>query len=682
MRQLNALAHHVAQKLKSLGATKDIVDRASAQAGQVNELVWDMDRKITKLNDESQWIKEIEGNVARFQELQQRFATDLAAAEQQKSEFGDEGAKLKEEITKALSQIQQRLESAALLKEEVEVANRRAMEVYASIGKLEEHMKMLATKDEATRQGIQRADELQRKLTHQQTELQGIEAKVEGLRSFEARLDGMQGAANQVSAHAEAIAASQDMIAETRRQIVEFGEARAEIESGLENLKRSREDVQRADELLKEFRRTSVEAESTIREITPRFEVLDQVQNRLAAMDHTTEKLDERMKGLGPRLEFVEGVEARLDRLTELSREVDDRIDGQLSRKAELDAMRTSHEGLSSQVRDLSNLINSLKEDKSLGEMEGRSVALKSQLEALQEKLVSFELLEKVIQDREARAEELAAKLDALTAAIEQNGSRASVLDQEMEKLDSGRREWLQEVHRIGEDQKAIRESAAVTGQQIEQIKTLTAQLEDKQAKLNASETKIERYEERLQALEDLMQGVDTKIDDVEKRQEAVDHVRLQVGNLFESTEKTRNDAMEAPRGTTGDRGHEAEARALAAGGLGPGEQVRRSREATRDHRHGSDQDGSRDDGARGHRGQFGESQGAADCRGPCRREGGASRLCPAAGGSGDTGATRGAGPGESHLQRHSKREGVGLLEGGPGQAFRSGPRILDQCLR
>ena len=227
-----------------------------------------------------------------------------------------------------------------------------------------------------------------------------------------------------------------------------------------------------------------------------------------------------------------------------LSREVDDRIDGQLSRKAELDAMRTSHKGLSSQVRDLSNLINSLKEDKSLGEMEGRSVALKSQLESLQEKLVSFELLEKVIQDREARAEELAAKLDGLTAAIEQNGSRASVLDQEMEKLDSGRREWLQEVHRIGEDQKAIRESAAVTGQQIEQIKTLTAQLEDKQAKLNASETKIERYEEHLQALEDLMQGVDRKIDDVEKRQEAVDHVRLQVGNLFESTEKTRNDAM------------------------------------------------------------------------------------------------------------------------------------------
>ena len=40
------------------------------------------------------------------------------------------------------------------------------------------------------------------------------------------------------------------------------------------------------------------------------------------------------------------------------------------------------------------------------------------------------------------------------------------------------------------------------------------------------------------------MQGVDTKIDDVENRQEAVDHVRLQVGNLFESTEQTRIDEM------------------------------------------------------------------------------------------------------------------------------------------
>ena len=49
LRQLNALAQHVGQKLRSLGATKELVDRATGQLNEVNELVWDMDRKLEKM---------------------------------------------------------------------------------------------------------------------------------------------------------------------------------------------------------------------------------------------------------------------------------------------------------------------------------------------------------------------------------------------------------------------------------------------------------------------------------------------------------------------------------------------------------------------------------------------------------------------------------------------------------
>ena len=70
--------------------------------------------------------------------------------------------------------------------------------------------------------------------------------------------------------------------------------------------------------------------------------------------------------------------------------------------------MRTAQDGLASEVNDLRNLVASLKEDKDLPRMEQRMVALSVHLEGFHEKLQAFELMEKVMQDREKRAEEIA----------------------------------------------------------------------------------------------------------------------------------------------------------------------------------------------------------------------------------------------------------------------------------
>ena len=94
------------------------------------------------------------------------------------------------------------------------------------------------------------------------------------------------------------------------------------------------------------------------------------------------------MEGLEPRAAFVSSVESRLNRLSELSQAVDERLDGQLARQSELEAMRSSQDGLSSEVEDLKKLVTSLREDESLPRMEQRTV----------------ELTEQVVQEREKRA--------------------------------------------------------------------------------------------------------------------------------------------------------------------------------------------------------------------------------------------------------------------------------------
>ena len=240
----------------------------------------------------------------------------------------------------------------------------------------------------------------------------------------------------------------------------------------------------------------------------------------------------------------MESVEARLNRLGEISKEVDGRIDSQLSRKSELDSMKVSQEGLSAHVKDLQKLVTSLKADKSLPQMEERTVSMASRLESFDEKLQAFELMEQAFQDREKRAEELGDYLAGLQSTVGQNNERVSVLNEELDRLNDGRREWLQEVHRVGEEQKSVQAQSKATNEQLAELRALTAELEQKRADLQASEQRIAKHEERLAKIEGMMQGLDGKIAEVGQKQQSVDKVKQQVENLFEATEQTRNDAM------------------------------------------------------------------------------------------------------------------------------------------
>jgi chromosome segregation ATPase len=221
-----------------------------------------------------------------------------------------------------------------------------------------------------------------------------------------------------------------------------------------------------------------------------------------------------------------------------------ERIEGQLARKSELEGMNAGVDALSTHVKDLHELVRSLKEDKALPEMEARAKTLASRLEGFQQKLDELEQIEKIMQDRERRAVEISARLEALSSRIEQQGERVTVVTRELAALDEGRREWLQEVHRVTDLQKGLQEQASAAARKVEELQTLAAAVEEKRAKLVASESRITQHETRIDRLGALLSGIEGKIDDLETRQRSVVQVKEQVDSLFESTERTRNDAM------------------------------------------------------------------------------------------------------------------------------------------
>jgi uncharacterized protein YoxC len=94
--RLNSLAEHVLPKVKVLENQKHTVEHAIVESNRLNELVWNMDVQVSKLNDGAAQAAEVAETVQRIEALATDTATQLAEAAQSKASFGQEVSKLEQ----------------------------------------------------------------------------------------------------------------------------------------------------------------------------------------------------------------------------------------------------------------------------------------------------------------------------------------------------------------------------------------------------------------------------------------------------------------------------------------------------------------------------------------------------------------------------------------------------------
>ena len=94
---LNALAEHVNQKTRALDGQKHIVDRAVVEANRVNELVWNVDVQIGKLNEGLKQGARAEEAAARMQDLGEEVHDRVAAATRVRDEFMHDSARMEKD---------------------------------------------------------------------------------------------------------------------------------------------------------------------------------------------------------------------------------------------------------------------------------------------------------------------------------------------------------------------------------------------------------------------------------------------------------------------------------------------------------------------------------------------------------------------------------------------------------
>ena len=91
---LNALAEHVSQKIRVLDNQKHTVEHAVVESNRFNEMVWNMDVQIAKLNEGARQAAQTDEIVQRIEQVAQESGAQLESALKSRADFAQDVAKL------------------------------------------------------------------------------------------------------------------------------------------------------------------------------------------------------------------------------------------------------------------------------------------------------------------------------------------------------------------------------------------------------------------------------------------------------------------------------------------------------------------------------------------------------------------------------------------------------------
>jgi len=185
---LNSLAEHVLEKVKVLENQKHTVEHAVVESNRLNELVWNMDVQVAKINDGAKQVAQVEETVARIETLAADALTGLEQATKSKESFTRELDKLEQGRAELTDFVRGYFERLTVERKELQSFDQRVQSLQsglsttaASMSKLQDREKDLAALD-------QRTDVIEKRLAGLSGQAEDLQRKQTGLETLRDRL--------------------------------------------------------------------------------------------------------------------------------------------------------------------------------------------------------------------------------------------------------------------------------------------------------------------------------------------------------------------------------------------------------------------------------------------------------------------------------------------------------------
>ena len=350
---LNALAEHVSQKIRVLDNQKHTVEHAVVESNRLNEMVWNMDVQIAKLNEAARQAAQTDEIVQRIERVAQESGAQLEAALQSKADFAQDVAKLERDRTQLGDFMRRYLERLAAEGKGLDVFDQRVQALQAGLATIEKSVAGLAATDRAVTGLTQKVGGLDKQVHGLLSQADELQKKQAGLDTLQERLAQVDDLSKRTGWQLDTLRESRKDLEVLRKEIQAFYKSQTETSQLRDKIAADRTAFEGFFGRVDEFKRSMPELDSRIDAISSRLSVVDEGTQKAANLVAIADDLNRQMTRVAGHQQFVEKVDARLNTLNTLSGDVDRKIEEQLlGRRADVEALKSLCDGLSLQVTD------------------------------------------------------------------------------------------------------------------------------------------------------------------------------------------------------------------------------------------------------------------------------------------------------------------------------------------
>ena len=443
---LNSLAEHVLQKVKVIENQKHTVEHAVVESNRLNELVWNMDVQVAKLNDGAQQAARVEETVNRIDGLANETVARLDQATTSRESFTRELDKLEQGRAQLTDFVRGYIERLMVERKELDSFDLRVKSLQSGVSTVEESVGTLLGREKDLTALDQRTEGIEKRVARLAGQAEGLQKSQTELETLHDRLGQLDELTKRTSYQFEALEKSREDLDGFRRQIQEFYKTHAEVSKTVETLTADKKTFEGFLQRTDEFRLQIPVLDSKMDDITTKLSVVDEGTQKAATLVAVAEDLDRHMTQIAEHQQFVEQIDARLNTLNALSSDVDSHMQVQLGRRAEIESLKSFCDGLVIQVTDARLQVDGI------SVTQQKLLPLTTQVAELKSSLGKTEVAFREVQRNDAA---IAAQEKRLAQLVDQ--SRAVAADVEARMHGATRQGWSK-----GSDDAVIHETSFV----------------------------------------------------------------------------------------------------------------------------------------------------------------------------------------------------------------------------
>lgn len=520
---LKSLGDSVVQKTAALEAHREALDRALAQAEQLDRAMRTIDAGVRQQKDNEKALASFTEQVAALRALHEAVIDRSNEVTQLQRQAHEQTVATRQDLASMSDEMKNTVERFDFEARGLESVSQRVADLRGDLSTCETRFKGLQEASLTMGELKHQVESVSAQLLSMSQEVAQVDREVSKLHAIRRDLDATSNTARAVSEQVARIEASRAAVDAGLRDLTQLAGAHASVRDALEQMQLVQEETTRVRQGQSETRTWLGDVAAQVSDLRQRFTDLKGFEPALEAVRNQAQRIQDVTTSIELRKEFVDNLQRRMSEIGSLTARIDDRGQ-QLAER--MDAAEQRFASLGHEAATAEQVAGTI-----------AGVNAKVEQAALQADDVQKTVRSLV--ERCESVEAIAAETKALRKEIEQRQRALAEAAKELKQTSALRQEAADAASQLDELASRLTSSLGTADQRVNEVDELTSRLEDRTQNLRAVEKRLDEFESRMSKWDVTEQEIARSLEQIASRQGTIDSLQGDLDRMFAMAEKT-----------------------------------------------------------------------------------------------------------------------------------------------